>query len=153
MTAPARLPEQSSEPATAAPVARDRRAATLGPRRLLRSFSAALAGCWLLLRVEANARIHVGLAVVAAALALWLGLTPAEWAILFGLYGLVLGLEAMNSAIERLADLVQPAPDPRVRAIKDLAASGVLVGAVAAAAAGLALFGPRLLRLLQWPAV
>lgn len=141
-------PPASAETATPAARAADRRAPTFGPRRLQRSFGAAFAGLGYLLRHERNARIHLLLAVGAGALGLWLGLSAAEWALLCALYGLVFGLEALNSAVERLADLVEPAPDPRVRAIKDLAAGGVLAGALAAAAAGAFLFLPRLWALL-----
>ena len=149
MSAPTRSPLVADMPPTdAAAPPIDRGAPTLGPRRLLRSFAAAFAGLGYLLVHEANARIHLALAIIAVALGIWLGLTPTEWALLCGLFGLVIGLEAVNSAVERLADLVLPRPDPRVRAIKDLAAGGVLAAALAAAAAGLFLFGPRLLRLL-----
>ena len=149
MSAPTRSPLVAAvPPADAAAPPIDRGAPTLGPRRLVRSFAAAFAGLGYLLGHEANARIHLALAIIAVALGLWLGLTPTEWALLCALFGLVIGLEALNSAVERLADLVLPRPDPRVRAIKDLAAGGVLAAALAAAAAGLFLFGPRLLRLL-----
>jgi diacylglycerol kinase len=122
----------------------------LGPRRLARSFGAAFAGLAHLLRHEPNAQIHAALALVATALGLWLGLNSAEWAVLLALFGLVLGLEALNTAVEGLADLAMPRRDPRVRTIKDLAAAAVLVGALAAAAAGVFLFGPRLLRMVGW---
>ncbi len=101
-----------------------------------------------MLRREPNARVHAALALLAIGAAVWLGLSPAEWALLMALFGLVFGLEAMNTAIEGLADLEMPQPDPRVRMIKDVAAGGVLAGAVAAAAAGGCLFIPRLLRML-----
>jgi diacylglycerol kinase len=129
------LPEERQQPAP------------LAPRRLRRSFGAAFAGLGHLLRHEPNAQIHTALAVVAAALGLWLGLTPPEWALLMALFGLVIGLEAINTAVEGLADLAMPRRDPRVATIKDVAAGGVLIAALAAAAAGLFLFGPRLLHL------
>jgi diacylglycerol kinase (ATP) len=124
------------------------RAAPLAPPRLRRSFGAAFLGLGHLLRYEPNAQIHAALAIVATALGLWLGLTPPEWALLMALFGLVIGLEAMNTTIEGLADLAMPRRDPRVATIKDVAAGGVLAAALAALAAGLFLFGPRLLRLL-----
>ena len=124
-----------------------RSAPTLGPRRLGRSFRAAFGGLFHLLRYEANARIHAAAIVLTTALGIWSGLTPGEWAAVLGLYGLVLGLEAMNTAVEGLADLAMPRHDPRVATIKDVAAGGVLVAAVAAAVAGLVIFGPRLWRL------
>ena len=147
MSAPPTLPPAAREPHAPAPVARERLAPTLSPRRLCHSFAAAFAGLGYLLRHEANARIHLALALAAATLGLWLGVTPVEWALLATLYGLVIGLEALNSAVERLADLTYPERDPRVRAIKDLGAAGVLAAALGAAGAGLAIFGPRLLRL------
>jgi diacylglycerol kinase len=149
---PARVAPDPPAPephAPLAPLPEDRRGApTLGPRRLLRSFAAAFAGLGHLLRHEPNAQIHAALALVATALGIWLGLTPPEWALLATLFGLVIGLEAMNTAIEGLSDLAMPAQDPRVRTIKDLAAAGVLAGALGAAGAGLCLFGPRLVHLL-----
>jgi len=140
----------AAEPlAPLAPLPEDRRPApALGPRRLLHSFGAAFAGLAHLLRHEPNAQIHAALALVATALGVWLGITPPEWALLATLFGLVIGLEAMNTAIEGLSDLAMPARDPRVRTIKDLAAAGVLAAALGAAGAGLCLFGPRLVRLL-----
>jgi len=120
----------------------------LGPRRLWRSFGFAFAGLGYLLWREPNARIHGGAALLAVALGVWLGLTPSEWALLMALFGLVIGLEAMNTAIEALADVAMPHRDPRIQHLKDVAAGGVLAGALAAAAAGLFLFGPRLWRLL-----
>jgi len=123
------------------------RAGALAPRRLRRSFGAAFAGLGHLLRHEPNAQIHAALAAVATALGLWLGLTPPEWALLMALFGLVIGLEAMNTVAEGLADLAMPRRDPRVATIKDVAAGGVLAAALAALAAGLFLFGPRLWRL------
>ena len=119
----------------------------LGPRRLAHSFGAAFGGLFHLLRHEPNAQIHAALALVATTLGLWLGLSPAEWAILVSLFGLVIGLEAMNTALEGLADLAVPQRDPRVATVKDLAAGGVLAAALAAAGVGLLLFAPRLLRL------
>jgi diacylglycerol kinase len=120
----------------------------LGPRRLVRSFAYAFAGLSHLLWREPNARIHAFAAVLATALGVWLDLSPAEWAVLMALFGLVIGLEAMNTAVEELADVAMPQRDPRVQHLKDVAAGGVLAGALAAAAAGLFLFVPRLLHLL-----
>jgi diacylglycerol kinase len=123
------------------------RTAALAPGRLRSSFGAAFVGLSHLLRHEPNAQIHAALALVATALGLWLELTPPEWALLLALFGLVIGLEALNTAVEALADLAMPRRDPRVATIKDVAAGGVLIAALAALAAGLCLFGPRLLRL------
>jgi diacylglycerol kinase len=116
--------------------------------RLRRSFGAAFAGLFHLVRHEPNAQIHAALALAVTAVGLVVGLAPLEWAVLAGLFGLVIGLEAMNTAIEGLADLAMPARDRRVQTIKDLAAGGVLSAAAAAAVGGLWILGPALLRWL-----
>ena len=148
MKDPIRLDRPAGEPEPDLLPAERRAGPALAPRRLGRSFAAAFAGLWHLLRHEPNAQIHAALAVLATALAYWLGLPPAEWPVLAMVFALVIGLEAMNTAVEGLADLAMPRQDPRVRTIKDLAAGGVLVAAIAALAVGVCLFGPRLLRLL-----
>src|SRR5947199_6776653 len=76
----------------------------LGPRRLVRSFGAAFAGLGHLLWREPNARIHGALALLATALGIWLGLSAAEGALLATLFCLVIGFDALNTAVVELAD-------------------------------------------------
>jgi diacylglycerol kinase len=110
--------------------------------RLLRSFAAALAGLRRAVVAEANFRLHVAAAAVVAALGLWTGLTGVEWALLFLAMAGVLGAEAMNSALERLADALHPKRHAGVGAAKDLAAAAVLLAALGAVGVGLAVFLP-----------
>jgi len=56
--------------------------------------------------------------------------------------GAVLGAEALNSAIERLADRVQPEQDPAIHDVKDLSAGAVLVLSVATAVVGVVVLWP-----------
>ena len=49
-------------------------------------------------------------------------------------------MEAVNTALEALTDLVSPDYHPLAGAVKDIAAGAVLLGAVAAVAVGFALF-------------
>lgn len=90
----------------------------------------ALGGLWLAFRTEQNIWIETAGAAATITLAALIGV-PA-WGVIFliTLYVLVLALELMNSAIERLADVVEPRRDPRIKAIKDLAAAAVFVPCV-----------------------
>ena len=45
--------------------------------------------------------------------------------------GMVLSAEAMNTAVELLADALHPDRDERIRVVKDLAAGAVLITAIA----------------------
>jgi undecaprenol kinase len=73
-----------------------------------------------------------------AALAWW---RPAAvwWALVLGVSGAVLAAELLNTAIERLADLLQPQQDVQVRALKDCAAAAVLVMSLTAVCVAAAL--------------
>ena len=53
--------------------------------------------------------------------------------------------EALNTALEALCDRLAPEPHPLVRRAKDVAAAGVLLAALAAAAAGSCILLPKLL--------
>ena len=94
---------------------------------------------------EANARIQLVAAALVAGLALWLDLGRRDWALLVLAMGLVLASEALNTALEALADRVAPDPHPLVAKAKDVAAGGVLLAALAAALVGLLVVGPPLL--------
>ena len=62
----------------------------------------------------------------------FLQLTRIEWMIVLLCIGLVIGMEIMNTAIERLADLYKDSYDERIGYIKDLSAGGVLFASIIA---------------------
>jgi diacylglycerol kinase len=98
---------------------------------------------------EPHARFHFAAALAVATLALWLRVSRSEAALLALAVGLVLAAEALNSALEALADRVAPEPHPLVKKAKDIAAGGVLLAALAAALVGLLVLGPPLLARLS----
>ena len=67
----------------------------------------------------------------------------------FLLFGLVIGMEIINTAIERLVDLVSPHHNPKAGIIKDMAAGAVLFSAIMAIVCGVLIFGKYILDLLQ----
>ena len=121
---------------------------TLG--RTLRSFGYAVAGLGYLVRTQPNFRVHLFATIAVLALAVGLGATGLEIAILLLAIGLVLLGEACNSALEAVVDLASPAIHPLAKIAKDVAAAGVLLAAGIAAATGLIVLGPRLLALLSF---
>jgi diacylglycerol kinase (ATP) len=111
---------------------------------LLRSFGYAFAGIAYIVRTQRNARIEGAIGVAAVVLALWLGLTPLEWAVLTIAIALVLALEWVNTALELAVSLASPERHPSAKAAKDVAAACVLLGAITSVVVGVLLFGPRL---------
>jgi diacylglycerol kinase len=57
--------------------------------------------------------------------------------------------EALNTAIERLADAVTLEPNENIGYAKDVAAGAVLAAAIISVVIGLTIFAPHLLRLFR----
>jgi diacylglycerol kinase len=121
----------------------------LNPVKTIRSFRYAGRGVVALFRAENNAKVHLlaGVAVVAAGL--WLRVSPLEWAVLVMQIGLVWAAEAINTALEKLADVVSPDHHPQIGAAKDIAAGAVLILAVVSVIVALLILGPKLLVALE----
>lgn len=118
-------------------------------RKRLASFRYALNGIRILIQQEHNAWIHCFAAICVVSAGLFLGLSPLEWMAVCMVIGAVFAAEAINSAIEALADLVSPQYNEAIKKTKDLAAGAVLITAIAAAAVGFIIFLPKLISLFQ----
>ncbi len=116
-------------------------------RKRVRSFGYAFCGIRTLVREEHNARIHLFAMVCVIVAGVLLQISPTEWCLVVLCFGGVLMAEAMNSAVEALADLVSPEFHPLVKKAKDVAAAGVLMMAIAAAVVGVIVFAHNLLTL------
>ena len=103
----------------------------------------------MMLRSEPHAWLH-GAATVAVITAGWLaGLQRLEWIAVAAAIAIVWTAEAINTAIESLGDAISADINPAIGRAKDVAAGAVLISAIGAAAIGLLVFGPALLR--AWP--
>ena len=106
----------------------------------------ALAGFPVLLSTQHNARIHAVATILVVIVGLMVRVSPLEWALLVLAIGMVWSMEAMNTAIELLADEISLEQRPRIGKAKDVAALGVLAAAITAILLGLFVFLPHL-----WP--
>ncbi len=68
-----------------------------------------------------------------------------EWMMQILAFGLVLGVESLNTAIEKLADFIHPEYHEKIGFIKDIAAGAVMFAATAAIAVGLLIYIPKFL--------
>jgi len=104
------------------------------------SFVCAFRGIAALLKGEIHARIHLVATILVIALGWWSGLTRGEWIAIVLSIGLVWTAEALNTAIEYVADLAHPDEHPEVKKLKDLAAASVLFASLVALVVGLIVF-------------
>jgi diacylglycerol kinase len=108
------------------------------------SFACAFRGIAALLKSEVHARIHLAATVGVLALGWWSDINAGEWMAVVLSIGLVWTAEALNTAIEYVADLAHPDEHPEVKKLKDLAAAAVLFASVAAFVVGLIVFLPHI---------
>ena len=109
-------------------------------RKLHESFQHAFRGLGLCIHGERNFRVHMTAAFYVTVFALMGRATAAEAAVLCLCFGLTMGAELMNTAIERLCDRQASGYDGFVRNAKDIAAAGVFVCAAACVAVSVCIF-------------
>jgi hypothetical protein len=118
-------------------------------RSWLQKFGDAFRGLFHAVSTEWSFAAHLPVAAAAVALAAWLGISPVEWCLVALSIGGVIAAEVFNTSVESLARALDSGPDQRVKDALDTASAAVLVAVGAAILVGLAIFGPRLLALLQ----
>jgi diacylglycerol kinase len=110
-------------------------------KAFLRSFYFAFSGLKLLLLKERNFKIHLLALIVVIIGGLYFHITSIEWSIVLLVSALVISLEAINTAIEKLCDLYSSEPNEKIKLIKDIAASAVLIASIFALVIALFIFG------------
>lgn len=92
------------------------------------------------IREERNMRIHLCFTFYVIILGIVTKLHPTEWCVILIFCGLVLSLECLNTALERLCDKVSLEFDTHIGFAKDAAAGSVLIATICAATGGCILF-------------
>ncbi|MDD5031681.1 MAG: diacylglycerol kinase family protein [Patescibacteria group bacterium] len=113
-------------------------------RRLYKSFTYAFRGLGKTLREEQNLQIQSIAGLAAIILGWYFKIKNWEWAILILIIGLVVLMEIINSAIERITDVLKPRLDNYVKEIKDIMAAAVMLASIIALIVGLIVFLPYL---------
>lgn len=119
---------------------------------LYKSFGYAFAGIFAVVTKERNMKIHCVAMVCVVIAGFVFHITPVEWCICLTLFGLVMALEMVNTAVEAVVDLVTKERKPLAKLAKlakDAAAGAVLIAAIMAAIAGMIIFIPKLLESLS----
>lgn len=116
--------------------------------KLARSVRCGIQGMIYVLRTEQNMRIHLLAMCVVVAAGWYFGISLLEWIAVVLCIGVVMSLECVNTAIERIGDQVTQDVTPLMRHAKDAAAAGVLIASGMAAVVGVLIFAPHLWRLL-----
>lgn len=99
---------------------------------------------------ERNIRIEIFSAGVVIIVGFLLKISSLHWLIVILNISFVITTELINTASEKLADVISPEINPAIKIIKDVAASAVLISVTAAAVCGLIVFVPYILKLVNF---
>lgn len=120
----------------------------MGQNVFFKAFRFAFKGISDLLRTEINFQIECAMAVLVIIFGLIFQISRTEWLFQILAIGLVLGIEALNTALEKLTDAVHPQYHQKIKKAKDIAAAGVLLTALAAIFVGIVIYSPYIFQLI-----
>lgn len=109
-------------------------------KKFICSFKYAWSGIKHVVRHEQNMKFHLFVGFIIIVLAVVLNIPLHDKLILLVVIGMVISLEAMNTAIERVVDLVTQEYQPLAKAAKDVAAGAVLIFSFFAVIIGVFIF-------------
>lgn len=118
-------------------------------KALRKSFKYALNGIFTALTICRNLKIHYLLAVIAIVAGFYFRIGRLEFVTVLLTITLVVTLEMMNTAIEKVVDLLTEKYHILALIAKDVAAGAVLIASVIAFIVGALIFGPHIVALFR----
>ncbi len=109
-------------------------------RKFVRSFVFAFRGICLAYRGERNIKVQSVIGVVAVSAAFFFKIPGSDFLIIILVSAAVISLEMVNTALERLADILSPEYNRKYGIIKDIMAGAVLIMAISSAIIGVVIF-------------
>lgn len=111
----------------------------------LKSIKYAFQGAIKLLSSEHSVMAQFIIAMLMIVAGFYYNISRTEWMFQIMASGLVLGIEGLNTALEKICDFIHPDFHDRIGFIKDIAAGAVLFAAMSAIAIGLIIYVPKFL--------
>lgn len=111
----------------------------------LKSMAFAYKGAVKLITTEHSVMVQFSLAILLIFGGLYFNISTTEWLFQTLVIGLVLSIEGLNTAVEKVADFIHPEYHEKIGFIKDIAAGAVFFAAMTAIAIGLIIYVPKFL--------
>ncbi len=109
-----------------------------------KSMGFALKGAFKLITTEHSIMVQSSIGVLMIIAGFYFHISHEEWLIQTLAMGLVLGIEGLNTAVEKVADFIHPEYHERIGFIKDIAAGSVFFAAMTAIAIGCIIYIPKI---------
>ena len=110
-----------------------------------KSMGFALKGAIKLITTEHSVMVQFSIGILLIIAGFVFHISREEWMMQILAFGLVLGVESLNTAVEKMADFIHPEYHEKIGFIKDIAAGAVMFAATAAIAVGLLIYVPKFL--------
>lgn len=109
-----------------------------------KSMGFALKGAYKLITTEHSVMVQGSIGVLMIIAGFYFHISHEEWLIQTLAIGLVLGVEGLNTAVEKVADFIHPEFHEKIGFIKDIAAGAVFFAAMTAIAIGAIIYLPKI---------
>lgn len=113
----------------------------------IKSIGFAVKGAFKLVTTEHSVMVQFSLMILMIFAGFFFSISREEWMLQILAFGLVLGIEGLNTAVEKIADFIHPEYHERIGFIKDIAAGAVLFAAFSAIAVGALIYVPKIFNL------
>lgn len=110
----------------------------------IKSIGFAVKGAYKLVTTEHSVMVQFSIMILMIFAGFYFDISREEWMLQILAFGLVLGIEGLNTAVEKIADFIHPEFHNRIGFIKDIAAGAVLFAAFSAIAVGALIYVPKI---------
>lgn len=110
-----------------------------------KSMGFALKGAIKLATTEHSVMVQTSIGVLMIIAGFYFDISREEWMFQTLAIGLVLAVEGLNTAVEKIADFIHPEYHEKIGFIKDIAAGAVFFAAITSIAIGLLIYIPKFL--------
>lgn len=114
----------------------------------IRSIKFAVKGMWLLITTEDSIKAQLTFAIIATIFGFYFNISATEWMIQTLAIGIVLVAEALNTAIEKVADFIHPNYHKKIGFIKDIAAGAPAFAALTSLIIAGIIYLPKIIAIL-----
>lgn len=114
-------------------------------KKIINSFKYAIQGFLMSFKKERNMKIHFFIMIAVIIAGFLLKISKIEWIICIILFGMVIGGEMFNTAIETTVDIAMPFKNHKAKVAKDVSAGAVLILAITSVIVGCMIFIPKII--------
>lgn len=109
----------------------------------LKSVTFAFKGAVKLITTEHSIMVQFSIGILISILGFLMEISATEWMFQTFSIGLIMSIEGLNTAVEKIADFIHPSYSKRIGFIKDIAAGAVFFAAITAIIIGLLIYIPK----------